>query len=262
MSWVAAVDFRRGPADAGIGTRRRNYGKLEKLPNGLMMGAVADGAHLASRSHVGAKVAVRAALSALRADEAEASVALSGTLDDRAVQVFERMLREVEAAMRRTAFDEVVPISELASSLTVFLAGPLGLAAMQVGAGVLVYRLRGGGYGLVFTRDGDPDQPSFVTQPGARGAMRVELQRGPIEFLCLASEGLQPVSIRHPEGSPSEPFFQPLDRYASAALDDGEVHRGIREFLRSDRLSREVEDDLTLALCRYVGRQPIVAMAS
>lgn len=260
MAWVGAVDYRRGSADAGTGKWCRNYGKLEKLSNGVVLGAVADGAGPASRSHVGAKVAVRAALSALRADEAEVIRVLSDGAASGAARLFEKMMREVEVAMRRAAFDEVVPVSELASSLTAFLAGPLGLAAMQVGTGLLVYRLRGGSYDLVFSREA-ADQPSFVTQPGASSAMRVELQRGPMEFLCLASEALHPVSLRLPDGAPREPFFQPLDRYASVALDDGDVHRGIREFLRSDRLNREVEDDLTLALCRYVAREPVAAMA-
>lgn len=260
MVWLAAVDYRRGSADPRGSKWCRNYGKLEKLTNGIVLGAVADGAGPASRSHVGAKVAVRAALNALRADEAEAARVLSSAAEAGAAGLFERMMREVEGAMRRAAFEEVVPVSELASSLTVFLAGPLGLAAMQVGAGVLVYRLRGGEYAALFSREPDV-QPGFVAEPGAGSAMRVQLQRGPIEFLCLASEALQPASIRLPDGAPREPFFQPLDRYAAVAIDDGEIHRGIREFLRSDRLGQAVEEDLTLALCRYVAREPSAAMA-
>ena len=261
MAWVAAVDYRRGSAEATSGKSCRNFGKLEKLANGIVMGAVADGAGPASRSHVGARVAVRAALSALRSDEAAVAQALSASSGPDAERLFERMMQAVEEAMRRAAFDEVVPVAELASTLTVFLAGPLGLAAMQVGSGLLVYRLRGGPYDFVFSSGPEDDRPSFVTEPGATASMRVGLQRGPIEFLCIGSEALQPLSLRLPEGSPRTPFFQSLDRYASSAIDDGDVHRGIREFLRSDRLHREVEDDLTLALCRRVPREIVAEMA-
>ncbi|MEC8204017.1 MAG: hypothetical protein VX075_11075, partial [Pseudomonadota bacterium] len=60
---------------------------------------------------------------------------------------------------------------------------------------------------------------------------------------------------------PYIPFFRPLDRYASGALDDGDVHRGIREFMRTSDLSRDAEEDLTLALCRYNPGGPAVGYA-
>src|SRR3546814_19725706 len=69
-----------------------------------------------------------------------------------------------------------------------------------------------------------------------------------VEFLCAATDGLQPLSIHGADWTPHETFFRKLDRYSAAAGDDGEIHRGIREFLRSDGLNARTADDTALLL--------------
>ena len=260
MGWVAAVDFRRG-GDGYPAQPCRNYGKLEKLHNGIVLGAVADGAGTASRSHVGAKISVRSGLAALRTQSEGLTGALLGGPRDPLNDLFAKVMDTVGEAVRDGAQTEGVPVPELATSLTVFFAGPFGLAAMQIGRNLLVYRTRGGDYGLVFDINHDEDQPETVTCSHATDAMRVGAMRGPVEFLCLASKAFQPVSLGDAAPQPSIPFFRPLDRYASGALDDGDVHRGIREFLRTSDLSRDAEEDLTLALCRYNPGEPALGYA-
>jgi len=260
LGWVAAVDFRRG-GDGCPAQPCRNYGKLEKLHNGVVLGAVADGAGTASRSHLGAKISVRSGLAALRTQSEGLTGALLGGPRDPLKDLFAKVMDTVGEAVRDGARTEGVPVPELATSLTVFFAGPFGLAAMQIGRNLLVYRTRGGDYGLVFDIDDDEEQPETVTCSHASDAMRVGAMRGPVEFLCLASKAFQPVSLEDKSPLPSAPFFRPLDRYASGALDDGDVHRGIREFLRTSELSRDAEDDLTLALCRYNPGEPTMGYA-
>ena len=250
MGWVAAVDFRKG-GDSHPGQPRRNFGKLEKLHNGVVIGAVADGAGSAASSHLGAKVSVRSGLAALRADADVLSTALIGGTQSPLEDLFAKVMETVGGAVWRAAAEENAAVSELATSLTVFFAGPFGLAAMQVGHTLLVYRARGGAYGHVFELADNSNDCDYVTGPDAIDCMRIGFTRGPIEFLCLASSAFEPVSLEEGDGIPAEPFFQPLDRYASGALDDGDVHLGIREFLRTSQISREIEEDLTLALCRY-----------
>jgi hypothetical protein len=81
--------------------------------------------------------------------------------------------------------------------------------------------------------------------------MRVSVQDGPVAFLCAASAPLEQISIRRRDGLPQKEFFGPLDRYASTAPDDEEVHRGIRSFLRSERIHGRLDHDFVLALCGY-----------
>ena len=250
MGWVAAVDFRRG-GDSHAAQPRRNFGKLEKLHNGVVIGAMADGAGSAASSHLGAKVSVRSGLAALRTDADVLSTALIGGPQSLLEDLFTEVMEAVIEAVRRAAAEETVAVSKLASAVTIFFAGPFGLAAMQVGRTQLFYRARGGAYGHVFQLRGTSSECDYVTGSDAIDCMRTGFTRGPIEFLCLASSAFEPVSLQEDEGILAKPFFQPLDHYASSALDDGDVHRGIREFLRTSQVSREIREDLTLALCRY-----------
>lgn len=260
MGWVAAVDFRRG-SDRCAAQPCRNFGKLEKLENGVVLGAVADGAGSAAQGHLGAKISVRSGLAALRADTEELSAALINGPQSPLRHLFAKVMETVNEELRQAAHQEAVPVSELATSLTVFFAGPFGLAAMQIGTDLLVYRPRGGDYGLVFELPDSVESSDFVTEPEAIDSMRIGFLRGPIEFLCVASQAFQPVSLENEDHIPAAPFFRPLDRYASGALDDGDVHRGIREFLRTNALCRKADDDLTLALCRYNPGEPSLAFA-
>jgi hypothetical protein len=217
----------------------------------MVIGAVANGAGSVASSHLGAKVSVRSGLAALCADVDVLSTVLIGGSESPLEDLFAKVMEAVGEAVRRAAVEENVAVSELATSLTVFIVGPFGLAAMQVGRTLLVYRARGGGYGHVFELADTSNDCDYVTGPDAIDCMQTGFTRGPIEFLCLASSAFELVSLEEGEGIPADPFFQPLDRYASSALDDGDVHRGIREFLRTSNVSRDIGEDLTLALCRY-----------
>ena len=259
MAWVAAVDYRKGIGEAADGKPCRNFGKLEKLDNGIVLGAVADGALGVPQSHIGAKTAVRAAMAGLKSARRDVEAALADTAGDGANVLFDQIFEDVALSLRKAAFEQVASLSRLACSLIVFCADARGLIAMQVGEGYLVYRQRGGGYDFVF--DDTPAPADFITATDARAGMRVSRRRGAMQFLCVASGALQPLSIDQGDGAPIEPFFRSLDRYASVAIDDGEVHRGIREFLRSDRLSRKIDTDLALALCRYREQSAVHAVA-
>ena len=103
----------------------------------------------------------------------------------------------------------------------------------------------------MFQENDAPGDADYVTGPDVLEHMRVGYMRGSIEFLCVASRAFEPVFLENKDRLPSEPFFRPLDRYAAGALDDGDLHRGIREFLRSNNISCGFQEDFTLALCRY-----------
>ena len=250
MGWVAAVDFKRG-GDRYAVQPRRNFGKLEKLHNGVVIGAVADGGEGAARGHVGARTSVQAGLSVLGAEAEQLSTMLIGNARPTLEALFAKVTETVGEAVARVAAEERCASADYAASLTVFFAGPFGLAAMQVGRSLLVYRPRGGDYGLVFEVADRPDGAEYLTGADAVDKMRIGFTRGQIEFLCLASRAFEPALLEEDDRLPSVPFFRPLDHYASGALDDGDVHRGIRAFLRTSDASRNLEEDLTLALCRY-----------
>jgi hypothetical protein len=253
MTWVAAADFRRAKDDGHRSHPCLVYGKVEHLDDNVMIGAVASGAPQARLSHLGARLAVRAALGHLRNNAVKAGELPLDTTGERARALYLTTLAAIEGELRGAVVDHVAPLQEFATELSVFVAAPTGAAAMQIGRGPVVTRGRSGDYSLLFSEGGETayGDSGFLTDQEADGRMRVSVQDGPVTFLCAASAPLDRLSIRRRDGTPQAAFFAPLDRYASAAPDDGEVHRGIRTFLRSDRINGHLDRDFALALCGY-----------
>jgi Protein phosphatase 2C len=253
MTWVAAADFRRAKDDNPRSHPCLVYGKVEHLDDRIMIGAVASGAAQAKLSHLGARLAVRTALNHLRHDGAIAGDALSDSTGERARSLYVAMLDAISGQLRRAVVDHVAPLQEFATTLTVFVAKPTGVAAMQIGGGIVVSRRQNGDYSLLFSEGAGTQEaePGFITDHDQADRMRVSVEDGPVAFLCAASAPLDRLSVRRKDGAPQKEFFRPLDRYASTAPDDVEVHRGIRTFLRSDRVHGRLDQDVALALCGY-----------
>jgi hypothetical protein len=246
MTWVAAADFRRARDDGNRPHPCLVYGKVEHLDDSIMIGAVASGSAQAKLSHLGARLAVRAALSHLRGGSAKVAASLGDTTGERARTLYLATIAAIRNELQGAVVDHVTPIQEFATELSVFVAAPTGVAAMQIGSGLMVTRGRSGDYSILFG-----EGAGFITDREPEGRMRVSVHDGPVAFLCAASAPLDRLSIRRRDGAPQTEFFAPLDRYASTAPDDGEVHRGIRTFLRSDRIHGRLDRDFALALCGY-----------
>lgn len=252
MTWVAAADFRRAKDESHRSQPCQVYGKIEHLDDRIMIGAVASGASRARLSHVGARLAVRAALGHLRAS-AKAGDAASDASGNDARALYRTTIEAIQDELRSGVVDHVAPLQEFATTLSVFIAVPTGVAAMQIGNGLMVTRGRSGDYSVLFSEgvSADDSEAGFITDRDPAERMQVSVQGGPVNFLCAASAPLERLSIQRRDGSPQREFFGPLDRHASTAPDDGEVHRGIRAFLRSDRINGRLEQDFALALCGY-----------
>jgi hypothetical protein len=253
MTWVAAADFRRAKDESLRAQPCQVYGKVERLNDQIMIGAVASGLAGARLSHLGARIAVRSALNSLRRASEAVAKAPSDATGDRARTLYAGMVAAIRDELRAAVVDHVAPIQAFATTLSVFVAIPTGVAAMQIGSGLMVSRGRSGDYSVLFSEGAKPCDPTpgYVTDPDPAGRMRVSVQDGPVAFLCAASAPLEHLSIRRRDGLPQKEFFGPLDRYASTAPDDEEVHRGIRSFLRSERIHGRLDHDFVLALCGY-----------
>ena len=65
VSWVAAVDYRRGSLRQKRGLPCQDYGKLEKIGDDLVIGVLSDGAADAPLAQLGTKAVVRSAMAYL-----------------------------------------------------------------------------------------------------------------------------------------------------------------------------------------------------
>jgi len=253
MTWVAAADFRRAGDDKSRSHPCQDYSKVEHLDDRIMIGAVASGAPHAALSHIGARLAVRTALDYLRRHASTATSATEDPTGADAHRLYADMMAAVQGALRNAVVDHVTPMRAFSATLSVFVATPTAVAAMRIGSGLIVSRGQSGDYSLVFSDGPVPlqAQTGYITDPDPTERMMVTVRDGPVDFLCAASSPLDRLSLFKRNGAPQKDFFGPLDRYTSAAPDDGEVHRGIRTFLRSDRVHDRLDHDVALALCGF-----------
>lgn len=246
MSWRAAVDFRQGAAHRKTGTPCQDFGGVRTLPHlDIVVGAIADGSGSAELSHIGAQSATRCALTMLADRAAQA--------DGPEESLLQNLILDVRANLDSTAKAYGCDPDDLACTLIAFIAWPTGIASIQIGDG---YLIRGDGrYGFRKVGAGQRgeyvNETIFITDQDAPDQVAVTIEDGPVRFIAAATDGLEHVSISSENGLPHRPFFRPLNDYVSMTANDDEIHRGIREFLRSEKLSERVDDDVTLLLCGW-----------
>ena len=211
MSWTAAVDYSPGRRHRRDSRPCQDYGQLAKLDDNLILGAIADGAGTCPLGHLGAQAAVgavmRNGIGRFRAGGAPRAGSPRGP-DTTFAAVIEDSIDVARDAIARTARDHAMTIDALATTLLVFVAGPLGLVVAQVGDSVLVYRDAAGGYRLAIAPDRGEfaNETVFVTDAAAHAETRIESHQGPVSFIAAFSDGLIPVSIANDDRKPHAPF--------------------------------------------------------
>lgn len=241
MSWLAAVDYRQGTRHRAHQTPCHDFGTLAKPTSTTVVGSIAEGAMRGRLSHIGAQVAAKAAAETL--DE----LARTGVIPDE--DDLRRVLRRVRLVLTREAAERNCDLSDLATTLIAFALTPYRIAALRVGDGFLIAASPARPYhSIAGARRGET---RFVTDDDAEDAVAIAVDEGPVSFVAAGTDGLQTLSISAEDGRPHSSFLRPLNRYISTAESDDEIHLGIREFLRSDRLAERVDDDMTLMLCGW-----------
>ncbi len=251
MSWVAAVDYRRGNLRQRRGLPCQDYGKLRKVGEDLVIGVMSDGSPDAPMAQLGTKAVVRSAMSFLT-QRVEADPRTARRLSD-SLGLFDGMLEQVRGALNATAHQVEARADGLACTLLAFIAGPSGIAAQQIGDGFLACRTQADGYDYLF-RPGatGSDRPrTFVTSPEAVRIDAMKALSCPVEFICAGTDGLGEASRQRGPVRPENPFLRNLDDYIATTRSDSEAHEGIRQILRSGRLADQAEDDMTLMICAW-----------
>lgn len=230
-----------------------------QLDQGILLGAIADGAGSASQAELGAKLVVQSSLDflqrwhefALRRGEQQWVEKLD---QNKTQRFFEHLLQRLQHDLRQRANSLGCDVSALASTLLVFIAHPQGLIAMQLGDGFLVIRRGDDPYQILFTPDKGEfaNETVFLTSNNASQYLQVYHSPDPITFICAATDGLEKVAIQQRDWSAFPPFFQPLEIYLQATPNPEQEPDYLDNFLNSDRLNQRTQDDKTLLLAYYL----------
>lgn len=218
-----------------------DFGTVAKPTRTSVVGSIAEGAMQGRLSHIGAQIAAKAATDAL--DE----IARTGSIPDE--DDLRRVLKRVRLELHREAAERNCDLADLATTLIAFALTPDRIAALQIGDGFLIAASPARPYHSV----GGPSEgvAQFITDDDAEDRVAIAMDEGPVSFVAGGTYGLRSLSVRAEDGRPHSSFLRPLNRYISTAESDDEIHLGIREFLRSDRLAERIDDDMTLMLCGW-----------
>ncbi|MBE9184936.1 protein phosphatase 2C domain-containing protein [Microcoleus sp. LEGE 07076] len=221
--------------------------------NQIIIGAVSDGMGSARHSEIGSALAVNTALSEIKSRMCWQHQPSNEQVRD----IFYTVLETVKASLKEEAEKKGYSLKDLACTLLIFVATPKWLAAMQVGDGLIVVRRsKGENYELLFRPDKGkryPNETTPVTSSYAEREMQVDVKSGCYQFICAGTDGIENISLVKREAwRPFENFFKPLEEQIMLSQNTvNQKEMEIEDFLNSEQVNQETDDDKTLLLCVY-----------
>lgn len=257
--WRVVAASVRGKSHEKAGQLCQDAHHWEKLPGGVLVGAVADGAGSAVLGKVGAIVAAQTAVETICLKEAtlrsltnKSQISAADETEWRSLLI--NALVAAKCAVEAEAEACKTKPRDLATTLILVVATPKLIAAAQVGDGVAVARDdRGNLIPLTTPQHGEYiNETTFLVSPNAISTAQVILWHGATTNIALLSDGLQMLALDMTEGKPYVPFFAPFFNFVAKVTNETEAKEQLVAFLRSPRTSDRADDDLTLFLATLV----------
>lgn len=250
--WKVVAASVRGTSHEKVGQLCQDAHHWQKLPEGVLVAAVGDGAGSASLGKVGAIVATQTAVETICLGEAALRLLPE---DEKEWQLL--LTKAVEAAKTAVEAEAVVcgmAARDLATTLIIVVATPQLIAAVQVGDGLAIASDREGNMIALTTpqRGEYINETTFLVSPNALDTAQVTLWAGGMSNIAILSDGLQMLALDMSAGTPYKPFFSPLFQFMADVEDEHEAKEQLGEFLRSPRITDRADDDLTLFLATLV----------
>ncbi len=204
MAWRAITRSSVGTSHQKQQMPCQDYGGC-KIFNDVIVGAVADGAGSVKYADVGAQLAVKTVLEYSTDIEKWRQFQLLS--EEQARELFAKTVKKVVTALEEQAANDGYSVDDLACTLLVVIATPAWVTAMQIGDGFIMVRFQQEDHILLFQPDKGEyiNETTFVTSVNALEKMRVCVQLGHQEFICVATDGLERVAIRMSNWTPFAP---------------------------------------------------------
>lgn len=249
--WQVASASVRGTSHEKSGQMCQDAHCWQKLPEGVLVAAVADGAGSATLGKVGAIVATQTAVETICTVENKLHLVQD---EQEWQQILFQALEAAKTAVEAEAAVCGLKARDLATTLIMVVATPKLIAGVQVGDGLAVAGDRAGNVIALTTpqRGEYINETTFLVSPHALDAVQVNLWRGVASNIAVFSDGLQMLAVNMSDGTPYLPFFSPLFQFMAEMEDENEAREQLASFLRSPRITERADDDLTLLLATLV----------
>lgn len=258
FNWRVVAASVRGKSHEKAGQLCQDAHHWEKLPEGILVGAVADGAGSAILGKVGAIVAAQTAVETICLEETTVR-SLFSSQPSPPNEADVRLLLTNALVTAKTAVEAEaqacnMTARDLASTLILVIATPTLIAVAQVGDGVAVASDHQGNLiPLTAPQFGEYiNETTFLVSPNALSTAQINLWRGATKNIALLSDGLQMLALDMTKGTPHAPFFNPFFNFVAKVTNEIEAKEQLVAFLRSPRTTDRADDDLTLFLATLV----------
>jgi len=207
---------------------------------------VSDGAGSAAHSEKGSESACCTALTQLSVELGGNNVDLQTSFKKSAVWAREEILR--------MANKDGNAVRDYACTLLLFGIGPEGAAALQIGDGLIVYRVADSpewNYAIWPQRGEYANTTYFLTDEKYEEQVQVVSLPKEIVEVGLISDGLEPLALNYADKKVHAPFWEGLFKPVRDSSQLGEMTdllEPLENFLASDRVTSRADDDLTLIL--------------
>jgi len=208
--------------------------------------AVSDGAGSAAHSETGSNLACEIVVDELIGRVGEENLKLEEVLRDVAIKAREAIGEAAQKASHEPR--------DYACTLLLFGIGPDGAAALQVGDGLVVYRVEGSddwNYAIWPQRGEYANTTFFLTDEKYGEQVQVVSLPKDIVEVGLISDGLEALALNYSTKKVHAPFWEGLFRPVRESKQIAEMSdllEPLENFLASERVVSRTDDDLTLIL--------------
>lgn len=218
---------------------------IEKIGPDQVIAIVADGAGSVSKAKEGAQLTAKKAMQYMKELDLN-------DISQKTLQQLHQIPVLIREDIRKEAKKKKEDPHDYASTLVATIFMPDRLLGLQVGDGFLVSGIEDE-YDLVFSgKKGEyVNETSFVTDETLD--VQTFVQREPINFVALATDGLDHVAIDHRLNEAHIGFFKPFDTFLSEEPPKKLIDSELEKFLKSERLQQRSNDDRTLIIAKFLG---------
>ncbi len=218
---------------------------VEKIGDHQVIAVLADGAGSVSKAKEGAEITVKEAMACLKKLDLK-------NLSSQTIQDLSNIPQIIREKIRNIAEKNKEDPHNYASTLVAAVFMSDCLIGIQVGDGFLVSGAEDE-YDLIFSgKKGEyVNETSFVTDETLD--IQTFVQREPINFVALATDGMDHVAIDYRLNEAHMGFFKPFDTFLSEKPDKELIDSELKSFLTSDRLKQRSNDDRTLIIAKFLG---------
>lgn len=217
---------------------------VEKIGDNQVIAVISDGAGSVPMAKEGAALAVNKAMAYMKRFDLN-------DLSDRTMQQLHHIPTLVRDAIRKEAEKKKQDPNDYASTLIAVAFMPDRLIGLQVGDGFLVSGIQDE-YDLIFSgKKGEyVNETNFVTDDTLD--VQCFVQREPIDFVALATDGLEHVAIDQRLNEAHIGFFKPFDMFLQDNPKKKMIDSELEKFLKSERLQQRSNDDRTLVIAKFL----------